>query len=190
MDIYELEYDSEHYLSLNFQSTSDTELFHRYWLQQRDGEIVTSLPPLATKRSRHGARGKRWTSLVNGDTAYLTHGMLALNQRAVAALGDLLKGHGVFFPLISNEFEYTVFFVTNVVDALDYERSSFERFASSGRISEVVEYALFANRLHRQNIFCLKDIVPEVFVTKEFVDRVKNEKLTGFDFPCIWSSSE
>lgn len=111
----------------------------------------------------------------------------AFSAHAIEELADLLEGRGELLPLLSSDGEYYAFNVLRLVDALDEDGSTIERF-DDGRIMHIDNYEFFADRLAGETIFKLAP-APDAyeFVTDVFVDRVRERKLTGFLFQNIWT---
>jgi hypothetical protein len=109
--------------------------------------------------------------------------------RAVDVLLDMLKESGELLPLRYRRGEYFAYNVTLFLDALDAKASAVTTF-STGRVMAVHTYAFDSAKLVQRSIFKIPELPKaHVFVTDVFVERVKASKLTGFDFPLLWSSS-
>jgi hypothetical protein len=113
---------------------------------------------------------------------------MVLSRRALDVLLPYIGGLGQVLPLAFDEAEYSLFNITNVVDALDEGKSELEHFPSSGRLSGVKRYAFRLEAVRDQLIFK----IPQqpggfAFVTDRFVEIVKANGLTGFEFKRMWS---
>lgn len=120
------------------------------------------------------------------------------SKRALGALSDLLDKNGELLPLKCKEGTYFVYNVTCVLDALDRERSTFEKsmFEEDQDVSLVEKYVFIPERLSGAVIFKLlwnyqgrRLTEPGVFVTDVFVERVKLAKLVGFEFEKVWQNT-
>jgi hypothetical protein len=60
------------------------------------------------------------------DISYVTHGTIVLNDKAHAALGEFFSRFGQLLKLDCNGTTYYFYNVTNLIDAIDVERSEFE----------------------------------------------------------------
>ena len=116
------------------------------------------------------------------------------SQRAVDALRELLESHGELLSadcLNCTHTGYLIFNVTRVVDALDMERSEFQRFQSSGRIMQIIHHEFNGHRLQGVHIFKVPQLHrSDVYVTDTFVRRVQDAGLSGFTFRPVWSGPE
>src|SRR6266513_662719 len=107
------------------------------------------------------------------------------SERAATALHDVLAGNGELLPLVGAAF--FVYNVTRVVDALDEQRSTLTRFASSGRIMKVERYVLKDDQLQDAPVFKLPQYCRvAVFVNDVFRSFALQAKLTGCRFAPIW----
>ena len=89
---------------------------------------------------------------------------------------------GELLPFKCKEGDYFAFNITLILDALDMDRSKIVRL-SSGTIYNIDEYVLKASKIKNGTILKLKHNEKSYpFVTEDFVNAVKKEGLTGFDF--------
>ena len=111
-----------------------------------------------------------------------------LRKGAVERLRPLLLEAGEFLPLVCDDAELSLWNVTNVVDALDYERSKIVRFPSSGRIMDIREHVFRPHLLGPQPAFKLPGRLP-IYLGSRFVDEVTASGLTGLKFKQVWGAS-
>jgi hypothetical protein len=77
--------------------------------------------------------------------------------------------------------------VTNVIDALDKERSRIVYF-DDGDILAIEKYAFDADKIGTAEVFKLPMRASPVFVNEVFVDRVRNAGLRTVSFNTRWTS--
>ncbi len=184
MSVYLLDVDVEKYQKLIVaDEVADRRLaWEKYNFEGRPLPAGIELPPVEPIKDDLD-EGKPL-----GDTAHLAAGVAVFSEKAVLALGDLLRPHGQVLPLKCKEGKFYAFNVTRVLDGLDLEKSSIERFPSSGRVMQVYRYVFKTDVIGGYPIFKIKygpnsDLLRgELFVSDEFVDRVKATGLTGFRF--------
>ncbi len=111
------------------------------------------------------------------------------NGKAMDTLGDLLKGNGEILPTSCEGEPWFFFNVTRVIDALDESRSEISRYLGSTRIREIDKYVFFEEKLTGIAIFKIPEF-RNIFVTDQFVERVKSTGLEGFWFPRRWSTDK
>jgi hypothetical protein len=111
------------------------------------------------------------------------------SQRAVEVLRDILEAHGEILPLSAETGRYHAYNVTRVVDALDEQKSEIVRF-SDGDVMRVARYEFLPDRLYKIPIFKVPQLRAQVFVTEEFVRRVEDAGLVGFDFRRLWPKED
>jgi hypothetical protein len=108
------------------------------------------------------------------------------SEQAVAALRDVLESHGELLPVRHPRRRYLAYNVTTVLDALDEERSSLSRF-SDGGVMSIESYAFRRDAISGTAIFRIRQLPRAfVYVTEDFVDRVRRAELLGFQFRMLW----
>lgn len=114
------------------------------------------------------------------------------SERAVEAIGDILRANGELLPLLFDKGTYWAYHVTRIIDALDVERSEVKCFSTSQKIMHIVRYAFRPEALTDDvTIFTIPEMCrSRVYVTDRFVERVQEAGLTGFDFVERWRSEE
>jgi hypothetical protein len=113
------------------------------------------------------------------------------SERAKRIFEPPLQGLGRWIALDYDEAPYWLFFITNIVDALDEEKSEIARFKSSGRVMGIDSYAFKPEIVKDQFLFTLpQQPGSDRLVTDRFIDLVHEHKLTGFMFQRLWSSDK
>ena len=113
---------------------------------------------------------------------------VVLRKEAVERLRPLLLEAGEVLPLVCDDAELSLWNVTNVVDALDYERSKIVRFPSSGRIMDIREHVFKPHLLGSQPEFKIPGLLT-IYLGSRFVDEVTASGLTGLKFKQVWGAS-
>ncbi|NUQ78113.1 MAG: hypothetical protein HUU21_31665, partial [Polyangiaceae bacterium] len=112
---------------------------------------------------------------------------LIFRRSAIEALGPMLREHGELLPLECPEAELWVYNPTRVIDALDEEASTIERF-KSGRIMGIKRYVFKAHLIEGVDIFKLPNLRGHsTFVSHRFVDLWNESGLKGLEFTPVWS---
>jgi hypothetical protein len=169
-----------------FVGTSRAQLCHPCgeWDSIRLGEQVDSRLlggewQVPTMEIHNEDEGKRLTYSDAPDTNNSSYFMF--RPSAIDALGEMLIENGELLPVDCPE-EVYLYNVTNVVDALDTERTKFKRL-DSGRIY------MYDCPIFRQSMVCDQAVfrTPQeykgiIFVTHRFVARWRAAKLKGLEF--------
>jgi hypothetical protein len=111
----------------------------------------------------------------------------AFSKRAVEILLPLIEDKVQILPLKHPLFECFVLNVTNIIDVIDYERSTCSRLPS-GRIVRVIDYKFKADKVASVDIFKDPYFTTNVYVSDCFRQTVIDNKLTGFKFTELWNS--
>jgi uncharacterized protein DUF1629 len=174
MGVYILKSDYDQYQSFCFKNEADAEVPFRF-----NGKTITDWIPVSVE-----ADVGKGGSLPASDFPSLLVGHMPLfSQRAVDALGEMLRPNGQLLPLDYGSGAYYAYNVTKLLDALDEERSEIVRFPT-GRIMDIKRYAFIRGQLEEGlTIFkLLPTPLLRVFVTGKFVEAVERAGLTGFKF--------
>jgi hypothetical protein len=106
-----------------------------------------------------------------------------LSQRAVDAMSDLWEKYGELYPVTAKGYEgcYYVFYPTNVVDCLDYERSVLKGNGwGNARFNTALEFYFIEEKVGDNVIFTIPDHPHKpIYVSEVFKERVKKAKLKG-----------
>lgn len=120
------------------------------------------------------------------DIPSLSPGIPVFTKRAADALGTLLTSNGELLPLGSPVGEYYAFNVTNIIDALNVERSDVKRFGS-GKIMRVNKYEFFREKVVGEVIFKIPQLRrSHIFVTDVFLNAVQKMDLHGIVLKEVW----
>ena len=124
-----------------------------------------------------------------GDIASLTTLNPAINTNVIEILKDIFSNNVELLPIIFDE-QYYLMNVINLLDALDEEKSEFERY-SSGKIMFCTKYVFKKDIIGHNYIFKIPQFPKtDILVTEEFVKRVQENSLKGFEFEELWDSEE
>lgn len=119
----------------------------------------------------------------------LSLGIPVFSERACQALADFLEPNGELLPLDSElETKFYMYNVTTLSDALDHSRSECKFYRRDPPTTAVsIDYFAFnEEKLRGLSIFLLYELPSLVIVTEDFVNRVREEELEGFQFSKIW----
>lgn len=113
----------------------------------------------------------------------------AFSKRAVECLCDFLEPNGELLPLETSIGEYYAYNITKVADIIDQEQSVF-RWMSDKRsleyIYDITRYVCIPDKMTGLSIFNIVEMAGRAYVTQQFVDRVRSNKLQGFNFIKLW----
>jgi hypothetical protein len=179
MNIYKLDADADNFESANVADESDYDRLSCF-----DGTRIQAWNSLqlCSDEEDFGVKPK-------GDCPSLISFVPIFSQFAVNALRHVLVVNGQLLPVTIDGEEYFAFNVTNMLDALDVERSEGARF-SSGRLFHITRHVF--NIEHIPDETCIFKVRANptigVFVTDKFIDMVNAANLKGFKFEKVWSS--
>ena len=114
---------------------------------------------------------------------------MTLSEKAVELLRPLMDETVEVLELDFEE-KYYAINVTTVLDVIDYEKSKYKTFKSSGRIMRFEKY-VFRDipTLRKYNIFKIPDETNSApFVSERFKKLVEDSGLEGFKFELVWDS--
>jgi hypothetical protein len=110
----------------------------------------------------------------------------AFSQRACDALRDFLEPNGELLPLDTTiGMPYYFYNITTITDALDMEDTEFT-WLDPPIINTVNYFSFKADKLAGLSIFRVYQKPAWTFVTDEFVSRVDECGLNGFEFIKVW----
>lgn len=109
----------------------------------------------------------------------------AFSSRACVALKEFLEPNGELLPLKSKIGDYYFYNITTISDALDVQKSDCE-YAPMG----IEHFEFVQSKLMGLSIFRLYEWPMGIIVTKEFIDRVYECGLNGFQFSKLWPYSK
>ncbi|MDX8447992.1 imm11 family protein [Mesorhizobium captivum] len=143
-----------------------------------DGAPLGRWEPPVMQRVSEGAP-------VYSDFPWLGEHAPLLRKPAVDALQASLGPYGELVPLRGEK--VWLFNVTNMIDALDRERSEIVYF-DDGDILAIERYAFHADKIGTAEVFKLPMRASPVFVNDVFVDRVRDAGLRMVSFRPRWIS--
>lgn len=118
-----------------------------------------------------------------GDVFSVQISSFILNEKSYRVLYPYIKNEVQIFKIKSEDENLYVVNVTNIIDCLDYDKSEFKRFTSSGRIMEVTKYAFKERLLKNAFIFKLPEFSNNLnYVTEDFKKVVEENNIKGFKF--------
>jgi hypothetical protein len=165
----------------------DTDTFHSLAFEhESDGDAYSLIESTAV----HIDWTPREVSPIDADEENAIFGdFISLNWRtvlsltAVDALEEVLRRHGELLPLVGQSEQLFAYRVTSVLDAFDFEASTFDTFASSSRIKFVRKFVLRTDVDPTVEIFRVKSLEwVGVVVSSAFVLRVEEHGLRGCVF--------
>jgi hypothetical protein len=126
--------------------------------------------------------------LEESDAPWLGGHALIFTERAVSALGGLLRESGELLPLLCDDADLWVYNPTEVIDALDEGASGVVRFKDQ-RIMSVQRYVFREDAVRGQKIFKIKRLrVSPSFVGEAFVGAWHRAGLRGLGFELVWEA--
>jgi hypothetical protein len=115
---------------------------------------------------------------------------MVLSRRALDELVPYIGRFGQVLPLTFDECDYSLFNITNVVDAVDLDASETVRYPDGG-LSRIRSYVFRPKAVRDHWIFKIPQYAKGfAFVTDRFVEVVHRAGLTGFGFELLWSDKE
>ena len=118
------------------------------------------------------------------------YGDPVMSEKAINVLSPLINDSVEYLKVIFDEKNYTMLNITKVLNVIDYEKSEYKRFTSSGRIMRFIKYNFrMCDELLTSDIFKLIDEPRRnPFVSDRFKQYVEDNNLTGFEFELVWDS--
>jgi len=140
--------------------------------------------PIAMRRLKFATSGSR---LVPADFVSCSGGqLLTFGERAFLALASYLDRYGEVLPLACEESHFWTFNVTNLIPALDVDRSRVFRANDDGSILMIQSHEFHEAALG-SDIWKLS-AMPRglIYVSAGFKKRVADAKLSGLEFEQVW----
>src|SRR3989339_394973 len=168
MNIYLLDADVINYQVLVFKNNEDA----RFSLEMNGQSVKNDWKPFELEYSTETEAEKK---LPKGDFPSLLSGdLLVFSPKAVDCLKDLLNPYGEFLPVNCDNDDYILFNVTNVIDALDFEKSDVQCFTHSNDIKNILKYVFIKEKVINEDIFRIKQMPQvDIFVNDKFVEIVE-----------------
>ena len=181
MQVYIIEPLSNEYQNLITIEEGDWDIFDRF----NGKPLRCKWRPVSVKVLRDDEQNKDLP--VSDFPSFLSH-VPCFSRKAIEALTQLLLPNGEILPLVCDEGEYFAYNVTTVLNCLDEEKSEAVRFDEGG-ILDIVKHEFEFSKVIHAVIFKIPQIpLMDVFVTNEFVSKVKESGLQGFEFREVWNS--
>jgi hypothetical protein len=148
---------------------------------------------------RVGNMAKRWVAphvtgrVSNWNDCPMVWGCFpAFSERAVEALRDLLIANGVLLPLRSMGKRYYAFIARPVKNILDLKRSviEWETVRGARQAVHIDRHEFRTELLPGHPIFGVYGQPERTYVTRAFVERVKESDLIGFNFEIVFPLRE
>lgn len=114
----------------------------------------------------------------------------AFSEKACNNLKELLEPNGELLPLQFEEGNYFFYNITTIYDAFDIENAEAEFWCDPPTTAlDIEKYAFKANEIGA-SIFRIYENPIATLVTNEFVQKVEQECLNGFNFKRLWPLPE
>lgn len=170
MKIFELSTDANNFQNVVAKNKSDWEIISNANLKS----LATNWEPIELKFIGKGKRG---------DCPSFVPFMPVFSERAINILNDLMKDSAEYLPfLCPGKVKFWGINVLRTIDCIDFTNSKVVRF-SSGKIMEFKKYAFKVDILDDVDIFKIPDLRNSmVFVSENFVNKVNEAGLEGFEF--------
>lgn len=121
----------------------------------------------------------------------LIPGIPVFNKKALEVLDAFINDSVEILSLNCNKGEFFAINVINILDCIDYDKSEYISFKSSGRIMRFEKYVFIKESVKEKHIFKIIDEPRRrAFVSDEFRNKVLESSLTGFKFELAWDSEE
>lgn len=182
MRVWELNSDPNNFVNLSFLTQDNDDKYQtKFMSYEFDGRsLLKEWVPLPVRLL---------IELKKSDTPSLSAGIPVFNRKSIETLSEFLDGNVELLPLISSLDEYYLVNVINVRNCIDYDRSEFKRYSSSGRIMRFMRYSFLEEEVKDQTIFKISDLPKSrVFVTDAFREKVLSSRLVGYEFVEVWDS--
>lgn len=111
-----------------------------------------------------------------------------LSEKAVEVMKDVLLDFGQIFPVLTPVGSYYIYNCTNIIDALDKDKSIIKYIGDSKKYSIGYEKFEFKKEIViGQDAFRLKDESElYLFISENIKELVESAGLTGFEFELAW----
>lgn len=183
MKMFDLTCDLHNYVSFLFKDAKESAKWGDGWFE---GTLRGSSYPIPVGvRNLEGDEPRSKT--LPDFTQFGLCPIPTFSQRAVDALGSVLRAHGELAPIDMDEpVQYFGFNPTTIVDVLDEARSEIVRFRD-GRVLAVERHVLVESVVNLPAIFKIPQTRRNTtYVSQEFVRSVQQRGLTGFRFELLF----
>ncbi|MBE5886450.1 MAG: hypothetical protein E7284_08630 [Lachnospiraceae bacterium] len=178
MKIWILDCDVDNYENLTWKKELDID-----YIQSFDGaEKIKDWNPMQVKRMY---------DRVFSNTPGLSPHIPVFDDKAICVLRNLLIGNAEILPLDCEDGSFYAINVINVIDCIDYEKSTYKTFRDGKRIMRFTKYVFKHEKIKGVNLFKIKDEpLKRPFVSDEFKQTVEKNNLLGFKFKLAWDSEQ
>ena len=115
--------------------------------------------------------------------------MQIFSDRVKDVIEEMIGNSVEFLPTITDEGVFWLVNITNVVNCIDYEKSQFRSFSSSGRIMVFEKYSFVEEKVRNEDIFRIVDMpYYRPFVSDRFKEVIEANDFKGFIFKLVWDS--
>jgi hypothetical protein len=120
------------------------------------------------------------------DCPWLGSHALIFRPQVVDKLGSVLVRYGEMLQLDCDDADVSIYNVTNIVDALDEDASSIDRF-ESGEVMIIRRHVFDARAIGESEVFRIPRVrLSSTYVTQRFVDRWQLSGLKGLEFNQVY----
>lgn len=119
------------------------------------------------------------------DFPWCSHDVLVVRDRALPLLRPMLEQYGEILPLLCAE-PVWLFNATNIIDALDEERSTIVRF-TDGAVLAIEKHVFRSDAIGDAEIFRLPGRASNIYVRETVVRRIGELGLLGIAFDLVWA---
>ena len=124
-----------------------------------------------------------------GDFPCFSDGVQIFSDRVIDVIEEMIGNSVEFLPTITDEGVFWLVNITNVVNCIDYEKSQFRSFSSSGRIMVFEKYSFVEEKVRNEDIFRIVDMpYYRPFVSDRFKEVIEANDFKGFIFKLVWDS--
>lgn len=167
-----------------YRTFEEETMYKPIWFR---GEPVTDWPePELYPSAHHTEKDKEIGDVIPVDVS-----AVVVNQCCFEVIKPLVLKAAQILPAKWEAQKLFVLNVTNVIDCLDHEKSKVKRFAGSGRIMRVEEYAFYREMLKNASIFKIpEEAHTHPYVTDAFKDLIEQNGIKGFQFVPVWQDRQ
>lgn len=148
--------------------------------------------PVSVNVLSYNPRGLK-KKLIHADFLTSTFSSLCLTQNAYEKLKDFIEPYGELLPLKCEEENLWVLNVTNIIDAIDFERSIPYPDCETGNYDypNFYRFAFKQDIIKNAPVFRLpQPLITRTFFTDIFLQKIRDENLTGINFRLEWDGTK
>lgn len=138
------------------------------------------VPRMSFLRQQEDGRPRQYS-----DCPWCLHTALIVRDRALSVLRPVLESYGEILPLKCEE-PVSLFNATNIIDALDEERSDIARFDDGG-ILAIERHMFRPDVIGNHEIFKLPGRASSIYLRETIVHRIGELGLRGLAFDMVWT---